>query len=338
MEFSYYNNFLPDDPEELSRYIGYENIFKLVFEDVRFGEYYKSPLRDDTRAGCFFWEAADSKVYFVDYGNPKRTHLSCIDMVHEFYKFDSYGKTVQFIKDKFRHHQGNSDNSNLIVHKERLRKIIKLFPRSWTLQDKKYWSKYGITRAHLEEDNVVPIAHFQVFEGELFYTYSLTTPGYAYILPDNTIKIYRPFEQVYKWYTNATSSTIGNIDKIDSTGDELIITKSYKDCRVLRNLGYKNVVWFQNEGQIPNVEILMDLINRFDKVYILFDNDEPGINSSTRVCSFINSLLDSNKVKSISIPRDSNTKDPSDFYEKYGENSSKEIINKIINNVTRKKN
>ena len=338
MDFSYYNNFLPDDPEELSRYVGYENIFKLVFEDVRYGEYYKSPLRDDTRAGCFFWEAADSKVYFIDYGHPKRSHLSCIDVVHEYFKFNNMGETIKFIKSKFKDHIGPPESANLIIHKERLKKVIKLYPRSWTLQDKKYWSKYGISKSHLEEDNVLPIAHFQVFEGEIFNTYSLNTPGYAYSLPDNTIKIYRPFEPVYKWYTNATASTIGNIDKIDSTGDILIITKSYKDCRVLRNLGYKNVVWFQNEGQIPSVDILVGLINRFNKVYILFDNDEPGIHASTRVVSFINVLLNNNKVKSISIPKDSNTKDPSDFYERYGEKSSKEIINKIINNVTRKKN
>ena len=184
----------------------------------------------------------------------------------------------------------------------------------------------------LDEDRVIPLNYYQVFDGNNFETYHTSTLAYAYNFIDNTSKIYRPYDE-FKWYTNATSSTIGNIENIDPEGEELIITKSYKDCRVLRNLGYKNVIWFQNEGQIPKVDILLGVIKRFKKVYIFFDNDTVGKNKSDRVTNFINSLLEEKRVESIFIPEEYSTKDPSDFYEVYGEEQLKLTIIKIIQDV-----
>ena len=42
------------------------------------------------------------------------------------------------------------------------------------------------------------------------------------------------------------------------------ITKSYKDCRVLRNLGL-NSIWLQNEVAIPSRNIFEDLCKRFKR-------------------------------------------------------------------------
>lgn len=337
MEYSYYNSFLPDDLIELCDYIGDENIFKLVFDKVDLSGRYVSPLRNDSRAGCFFWETPDSRILFVDYGNPTKTHFLSIELVKEYYNLPTMRDAILFVKEKFKSFVGENipDRKNLVI-KERVRKTIKVFPRDWNTQDKLFWSSYGITRIQLEEDRVVPVNFFQVYSGEVFNTYQNRTISYAYNFIDNTVKIYNPYETDFKWYTNAGSNTIGNIENIDPTGSELIITKSYKDCRVLRNLGYKNVVWLQNEGQIPRVDILLSLINRFEKVYILFDNDEPGKVSSERIKKFINTLIKEEKVESIFIPNEYITKDPSDFYKKYGEKELEDLINKIIQDVTKK--
>lgn len=337
MNYSYYNSFLPDDIIELCDYIGDENIFKLVFDKVDLSGRYTSPLRNDSRAGCFFWETPDSRILFVDYGNPTKTHFLSIELVKEYYNLPTLRDAILFVKEKFKSFVGENipDRKDLVI-RERVRKIIKLFPRDWNTQDKLFWSKYGISRIQLEEDKVIPVKYFQVFTGDIFNTYQSNTPSYAYNFIDNTIKIYSPFETNFKWYTNASASTIGNIENIDATGDVLIITKSYKDCRVLRNLGYKNVVWLQNEGQVPRIDILISLINRFEKVYILFDNDEPGKISSNKIKDFINKLISQDKIESIFIPNEYITKDPSDFYEKYGESQLQTIINKIIQDVTKK--
>ena len=335
MDYSYYNSFLPRDPNELCRYIGDENIFRLVFDNVEIGRNYVSPLRKDSRAGCFFWESPDSRIFFIDYGNPGHTHLNPLEFIKEYYQFDNLLQTMNFVRDKFKTFIGKDiiveDRTNQVIP-ERTRKIIKLYPREWSLQDKLFWSKYGISRMQLDEDRVIPLRYYQVFDGTNFETYHTSTLAYAYNFIDNTSKIYRPYDE-FKWYTNATSSTIGNIENIDPEGEELIITKSYKDCRVLRNLGYKNVIWFQNEGQIPKVDILLGVINRFKKIYIFFDNDTVGKNKSQRVKSFLDTLLTEDKVYNLCIPDKYPTKDPSDFYEVYGEEQLKLTIIKIIQDV-----
>jgi len=96
-------------------------------------------------------------------------------------------------------------------------------------------------------------------------------------------------------------------------GKELIITKGYKDYRVLKNNG-KNVVWFQNEGMMPNDLILNHLVNHFVNVIVWFDNDQPGITASEKVKNHINTLVPG-KAKNLWLPERGlavGIKDPSD--------------------------
>ena len=61
-----------------------------------------------------------------------------------------------------------------------------------------------------------------------------------------------------------------------------MITKSYKDYRVLRNLGV-NVTWFQNEGAFP--DNLDDIINDYKDVIVFFDNDFTGL-AASETCKY----------------------------------------------------
>ena len=189
-------------------------------------------------------------------------------------------------------------------------------------KDKEFWSQYEISREQLQQDGVIPIDIYKSTSrrGEPFVirTFDLM---YAYTdFPNEKVKIYRPYgNKEEKWFTNCTQNDIGSIEHLPISGNRLIISKSYKDCRVIRNQSLDSV-WFQNEGMIPSPTILKSLCKRFDEVIIWFDNDNAGIQAAKLVASHINSLYP-RKVKIIYLDSsrlEDNIKDPSDLISKKG--------------------
>lgn len=339
-----YLNILPDDAAELVAYIGEENIFKLVFEDVLFNKLYKSPFREDTRAGCWFSKISrNSKLYFVDFADPNKTHYDCINAVQAKFNLD-YHEALEFLKSKFKTvdistlSQGEPTNpvdvTSLIREENTRRALIQISIREWSNEDRLYWSAYGISKQNLIDDRVVPIDLYSVMGNDgLWKSYRPLSITYGYLFPDNRIKIYTPNPiNTAKWITNCTANDIGNIHNIDERGDTLIISKSYKDCRVLRNLNYKNTIWFQNEVTTPSVETLIELCVRYRKVVIFFDNDSTGIAKATQLSNFLNGFF-SDKSVSITINSEYNTKDISDTYHKYGESIARRAVESLLANI-----
>ena len=134
-----------------------------------------------------------------------------------------------------------------------------------------------------------------------------------------------------RFLTNCTKNDVGGINSLVSYGKELIIAKSYKDYRVLKNNG-KNVVWFQNEGMIPSDSILTLLVRHFASVIVWFDNDQPGIIASEKVKNHINTLVPC-KAKNLWLPERSlevGIKDPSDCIAK-----DKVLFNQFLKDFTK---
>ena len=115
------------------------------------------------------------------------------------------------------------------------------------------------------------------------------------------------------------SNDVGGINSLVSFGRQLVITKSYKDWRVLKNIGL-NVIWFQSENMFPSISILQDLASRFTNFTILFDNDEAGIKAGEKLLNLLFELQSG--VRRVNVPFDlleKGVKDPSDLRKRYGE-------------------
>ena len=153
--------------------------------------------------------------------------------------------------------------------------------------------------------------------------------GYAYTeFKDSKKKLYFPYrEGKLKFVTSCTKNDVGGIKHLPPFGKQLIITKSYKDYRVLLNNG-KNVIWFQNEGMFPDIEILLSIVKRFEQVIVFFDNDVQGILSSQKLVDIINSYFPS-KANALwlseSLIRFGIT-DPSDLISKSGSIELKKFL------------
>jgi 5S rRNA maturation endonuclease (ribonuclease M5) len=205
--------------------------------------------------------------------------------------------------------------------------IYKIKP--YTKADIEYWNKYGITKEELMIDGILSILWYKFYSNRMKREVIIRPKGLSFIYTEffPKVKIYSPYEKKTngKWIANVTQNNIGNIKNLPIHAKKLIITKSYKDCRVLQNHGVLSI-WFQNEGMLPDDKYLYNLGKRFDEIIVLFDNDRAGIIASKKITQEINSRLP-NKARYVIISSFKGVTDPSDLY-KYNRFELINFINK----------
>jgi hypothetical protein len=299
--------------------VSQEEIFQLVFgfmpEEC---QYVASPLRKDKGPGCWFTYHTSGVLYFIDWGG-SRTHSDCFNMVQDYFGLPNFYATLQFIYDKL---IKGKPMATVVTHKcpeiitEKPPVKLLVEPRPFNLNDQVFWSKYGIGKMNLVEDKVFAVKKYYALhtkKGD--FAREPTSIAYCYTdFQDKRKKLYFPKESGHnRFLSNCSKDDIGGISSLIPYGKQLIITKGYKDYRVLKNHG-KNVVWFQNEGMIPNDEALSYLVQHFKSVIVWYDNDHVGIQASERVRDKINSLFPA-KARNLWLPErlhDEGIKDPSD--------------------------
>lgn len=342
-----YEEYIDLTTNQILQKITQQQIFELVLKKpFDFKERYRSPFRIDKRPDCRFEERQDGTILFVDFGekNPRKIHRSCFGMMLDAYPGITLAGVIKILCSKFKlstnvndyqhiniNTANNCDNSDQEKSSEET--IIKYKKKSFNKSDILHWSQFLIRPEHLEEDNV--------FATNLFTVKKLNKPlktinayKYCYAIDFiSHVKIYQPYSDKYRFITNCTENDIGNIDNLPAIGDELIIEKAYKDHRVLRNLQLGlNVIWFQNEGQIPDLYILKNLTERFKLITIFFDNDETGILSALKLHTILESFREG-CARIVHLPvfisRNLDYKDVSEFQHKEGKQDLILILKQI---------
>jgi hypothetical protein len=302
--------------EELFSIINQEKVFNHVLGDFNTDTYITSPFRQDDSPGCWVqWR--DDRLYFTDFANTYgKVNLDAVGLIQQKYNL-KLKDAISFIYDNFYEkdfhdkllnikNDINSKSSSSIVTSSK--SDIEFCPKPFDEYHKKYWSQYEISSANLIEDNVFATKWYKV-KGSIFTPFPQETT-YTIRFHDGSVKICKPKATEFKWMTNATKNTIGGSLSFPIFGTEyLIISKSYKDWRVLTNLGYTSI-YFQNEGMFPNMEILYYYLQMSKNVIVLFDNDETGKKASLKLVEYINN---SYPFKATSLILPTEEKDPADI-------------------------
>lgn len=207
--------------------------------------------------------------------------------------------------------------------------------RDWRDYDIEYWASYGITLEWLKYAEVYPISHKIVIKDGHRYVFGADKYAYAYVEHKEgkvTLKIYQPFNKAgYKWSSNVDRSVWSLWTKIPKYGNNLILSSSVKDClNIMCNLGIPSIC-LQGEGYLPKPQIMKELKSRYKNIIIFFDNDfnnpsNPGHNDAKRLSEEYN-------LKMIEIPKEYESKDPSDLYKNHGKEVYLKIMNEILENV-----
>lgn len=339
-----YEDDIPLSVEELLKRVSQESIFELIFkEPIIYGKKYKSIFRTDNNPNCRFQIREDNTVLFIDFGDITR-HRSCIGSIMEYKKL-SMQSAINYIAEKLnithqspiifevKPQQNLSHQKKDIISKD----IITYDKISYDKRHILDWSRFLIKKEELLSDNVFATNRIYIQKSsKKRKVINLYYPSYA-IDFISSVKIYQPYSKDYKFITNCSENDIGNIDNLPATGDRLIIQKSYKDYRVLRNMELENIVWLHNEGCIPDEDILFNLMSRFKKIVIFFDNDLTGIKAARKLRNQLYRISPIADIDIVWLPRrlkdlenhNRFLKDPSDFIHKEGRADLREILKLI---------
>lgn len=272
-----------------------------------------SRFRIDTTPNCYF-EWYNGKLWFIDFAD-KPTHRDIFNMIQDAYKA-TYTEAIEIIGRHFSMKDFPTPQHTVTKGSSE----IQFKSRDFQLRDKDFWFPYGITRTQLIEDKVIPLIWYKFYssKSERWIVIRPEDVGYVYTeFEDNKVKVYRPYaNKKAKWLSNCTVKSIGGIKSVSFSDRLLLITKSYKDWRVLKNAGVEQCVWFPNEGMTPPDEMLVELCTGYETILILFDNDETGLRASEGLADYINELLQEDKVHPIYIPVLTGCKDPAELRKK----------------------
>jgi len=191
--------------------------------------------------------------------------------------------------------------------------------RDFQWRDDLYWGQYYITRTLLKKFDIYPVQKYFINQVQS-YRYRFKNPAYSLESFDKERrKIYLPLSGV--WINTLKKEDVDGYHHLPRTGESLLITKSRKDIITSYMFGVPSIAP-QGENTYLSLELITELKERFNKIYLLFDNDAPGIKASAVYMDKYKDFI----YKDLSIPYDGVCKDISDYIKEYGRESTASLL------------
>ena len=295
---------------------------------------FRSPLRRDMNPTCSLYRNNSGTLIFKDFATGQ--YLNAFGVVQELFKCD-YHRALQIIANDFNIVENNNIPKNIGKINDSPYKIddksiarIQVERKEFSELELKWWKKYGITPEILQRFDVYSCKHV-FLNGNLCAESQINCPIYGYYggkIQENKEKIelwkcYFPKRKSYRFLGNYPAKKLQGYDKLPKKGKICIITKSLKDVMAFYAYGIPACAP-NSETVIPSKAVVDDLLNRFEYVWALWDNDSTGI-------SFLNKIKRMYpKVHCFIIPRKYKAKDFSDLRALYGEQKTKQFIIEYI--------
>jgi hypothetical protein len=292
----------------------------------------KSPLRQDKRPSFSLFSNNGEEVGFIDYST--REHGSIIDLLMQMWHCDYVEAKRRIANDmgdcKLNISIGRGSYANRIPVRVGSGIDLQCKAREWRDYDLAYWESYGISLKWLKYADVYPISHKIVIKDNISYAFAADKYAYAYVEfkeGHTTLKIYQPFnKRGFKWANRHDRSVISLWTKVPKEGDRVCICSSLKDALCLwANTGIPALA-IQGEGYGMSDTAINELKRRFKSVYILLDNDAPGLEDAKQLAS-------KTGFTNIVLPQFDGGKDISDLYKVlHNKEQFKQTILSLFNN------
>lgn len=297
-------------------YITEYDIFRRYCSNfTKLGAKFRSELRKDNSPTVSIIEW-NGRLLYKDFGNLEHT-FNCFSYVAYKYGTDFTGALNIVYNDfssvlsgpnsvlggRFPHTMGGESS--------RKKSEIKIRVRNWENIDRDFWIRYCISKKILSKFAVLPIDYYWIGE----YRFKADTITYAFKF-HNGFKLYRPYDPIHKWFSNVDNKVVQGYDQLPSFGENIFITSSLKDVMCLEVLNFPSIA-FQSEMQMPPEEILREIQNRFNRIFLLYDNDytsevNPGQSMAKKIIEKYPEFIN------ICIPSQLESKDISDLIKNKG--------------------
>lgn len=289
-----------------------------------------SPLRVDNNPSFSLYSKDGINVLWTDFST--KQHGDTIDLLKKYWG-ESYREVLEHLWEDSSNITNTNYNYNYTKRNYRIKSNnnikIECKVREWEDYDIEYWKSYGISLEWLKYANVYPISHKIIIKEDGRYVFSCDKLAYAYVEfkdGNTTLKIYQPYNKSgYKWSNNHDRSVISLWTKVPKYGDRIVICSSLKDALCLSCQTKIPALAVQGEGYSISNTAIKELKRRYKHIYILFDNDNAGIEDAIK-------LSEHTGFKNIVLPKINNSKDISDLYKSLEDKSKfKEIILNLFN-------
>ena len=292
-------------------------------------EVINSPLRQDNNPSLgLFINNRTNSLWFKDFGSGEKGSL-----------YDLLAKMWNVSKDKV-YERILKDMPVPALIRKRGAKVyrksagkIEVRVREWRDYDIAYWDSYGVSLPWLKFGEIYPISHIIITKNG--HSYPIPAEKYAYVYVERkdgivSFKIYQPYSKEYKWMSKHDSSVWDLWTKIPEKGDKLIITSSRKDALAIWSNTGIPALSLQGEGYIPKEHVVQQLKDRYNKVYVLYDDDFQSEENHGRMYGKM--IAERFNVTQIEIPEKWESKDPSDVVKNHGREVLRQIIYELVNN------
>lgn len=290
---------------------------KLNGHDVKIKSLFN--LKERTPSMCIYYDAKKSTYRYKDFSSGKGG--SAIDLVKDIENL-SYYKACSLVVEKYNdfvlHNNGGYDLQDFKQASKY--KVTTYIFRSWNTQDQYFWTQFNIGTKLLEEYQVRPLSAYTMHKDNDDGPIDLTITGnylYGYFKTDGTLyKIYQP-KTLDKKFIKVADYIQGSEQLKNHKW--LIITSSLKDLMALRSLKLPlDIIAPDSENTVIRKEVMEGYINKYEKVIVMFDFDDPGIKAMEKYKELYP------EIEYTALPM---SKDPADSIKDYG---AKEVYYRIV--------
>ena len=286
-----------------------------------------SPFRQDKNPSVSIFINRNNNVIFKDFGTHKSYNLWSF---LEDYWCCNYEEVLNRLNKDLNNIKNITGTLKVTHYKQYIHKSSKLEVtiREWRDYDLQYWESYGISLDWLKFGRVYPISHIFINNNR----FPAEKHAYVYIEKKDgniTMKVYQPFSERMKWLSKHDNSVWDLWDRLPQRGNKLIITSSRKDALCIwANTGIP-AISLQGEGYIPKEHVVQQLKERFEVIYVLYDNDfNSDINNGRNFGKVLSRKFN---LRQIEIPIEWRCKDTSDLCFNWGKEIVKQVIEELTN-------
>lgn len=314
-----------------------EDIFrKYLGLDPNLEDYFRNPIRTDDHADCKFYRDKNGRLKFKDFA--WGINWDCFNVVQYIHQdITNFYDALRKIANDF--NLAGSDINYEVL--EDLREKVSLSRRNTQLRvQRRDWLKFDLDwwKNNCTDDlrilnafHVAPVNVAWVGDRQIYF-FNKHDPCYVFWFGEYNYKLYFPLRKEGRFLNNKTSLLQGYA-QLPETGENLLITKSYKDVICIRTFGI-HAVAPMSESIMITEEQFEDLNNRFFNIYSLMDRDRAGMRMAQMLRKKYN-------IEPLLFPTDGNLfrlkDEPKDFTDHkfakgYGTNYLLELIEEIRQN------